>query len=373
MGACNTKTAESETRISGPLSADSINVTLKADPVVAEEATAAVEAETPAAPATCPYSSMAVTSPALAICPHLLPVAATPSAVREAGPASAWPRAGDNATLKPLSMKRSQECVADLLREHAAAIAELRAALADEPLLAQYDDLFVLRFVLSNGKSAEEPLRQTLRWRDANAEMLARAGRGEPHPKNKEMGFYSIADLIPTRTLSDEPVMVVRAGRSRVKTLMDKFTEEEVVDWLNYPKEWAFQICDEATRRTGRLVKMVTVVDMHSSRLSDNDKRFYKALGGASKDAEVYYPQLLSMTVPINTPSFLNILWVFAKRLLPKKTIEKMRLCGARDTLKQPATKCPWVTYNFAPEDLPDFLGGTAPPTEMLMRIPPVP
>ena len=85
-------------------------------------------------------------------------------------------------------------------------------------------------------------------------------------------GKLSIADLLPVSTLLDEPVLVVRTGRSDVRTLMDNYSEDEVVEYLNYSKETAFVRCDAATRRTRRLVKMITVLDMARGKLSDNDR-----------------------------------------------------------------------------------------------------
>ena len=161
-------------------------------------------------------------------------------------------------------------------------------------------------------------------------------------------------------SLADEPVQIIRAGKSNTRAWMNRFAAEHVVETMNFGKEQAFLRADAATRRTGRLVKMVTVIDMHSSRLSDNDNRFFKALGRASKESELFYPQLLEMTVAINVPSYMNLLWPIAKRIMPAKTLAKFRICGARDTMKESAAKCPFATTVFTPETLVTFLGGSA-------------
>ena len=290
--------------------------------------------------------------------------------------AADWPRADPHAILKTLAFSRAQPAIADLLAEHASAIAALRAAIADVPEFAagadatvKYDDVFLLRFILSNGAGTAETeaaVRSCIKWRAENAALLARAADGLPHPDMGEVNKFSYAELWTFASLADEPVQIIRAGKSNTHRWMDRFTADHVVETMNYQKEQAFLRADAATRRTGRLVKMVTVIDMHSSRLTDNDNRFFKALGRASKESELFYPQLLEMTVAINVPSYMNLLWPIAKRIMPAKTLAKFRICGARDTMKESAAKCPFATTVFTPETLVTFLGGSAASTDVL-------
>ena len=49
-----------------------------------------------------------------------------------------------------------------------------------------------------------------------------------------------------------------KAGKSNVKRLMDTYSADEVVQYMNFQKEEAFLLCDQATRRTRRLVKVAT-------------------------------------------------------------------------------------------------------------------
>ena len=70
--------------------------------------------------------------------------------------------------------------------------------------------------------------------------------------------------------------------------------------------------------------------------------------------------------VGINTPSYLNLIWPIAKRLMPAKTLAKFRLCSARDTTSESAVSCPFATTAFTPDALVNFLGGAAPSTDML-------
>lgn len=302
-------------------------------------------------PPECPYHHQMTGS---ATASEAAPAATTPAATTPApqtSPPTAWPRAEPNAKVKKLAFARVQASVDELLATHAAAVATLRAAVADDAHFATggtaktpYDDLWLLRFILSNGaKEAEKAVRATLKYRADNAAMLALAAEGQEHPQKEAMCQLSISEIWRHPTLADEPVQLIRAGKSNVKRLMDTYSADDVVQYMNFQKEQAFLLCDEATRRTRRIVKMVTVVDMHSSRFADNDNRFFKALGRASKDSELFYPQLLAITVGINVPSYLNLIWPIAKRLMPAKTLSKFRICSARDTVTQSAAQCPFA------------------------------
>ena len=382
-------------QIDTPLAVESVKVDLTPDStnVVNDEAkkcpvdreAALVAASLTGSAAQCPYHHGS-TAPAAS-------EVASPSAAPSGAPASAsgatlvvasaadWPRATSDVKRKTLALKRDQADVDALLEKHSAAVANLKAKIMADDLSAArftagtnaripYDDLWLLRFILSNGdgKDAEKAARATLEYREKHTDLLTRCANGEEHPMMGKMSKLSISEIWQSSTRIDEPVQLIRAGKSNVKKLMDTYHPDQVVEYMNYQKEQAFILCDDATRRTRRLVKMVTVVDMHSSRFADNDNRFFKTLGRASKDSELYYPQLLAITVGINVPSYLNLIWPIAKRLMPAKTLAKFRICGARDTVTQSAAGCPFATEVFTPETLVDFLGGAVPaPTTSIL------
>ena len=140
--------------------------------------------------------------------------------------AADWPRADPHAILKTLAFSRAQPAIADLLAEHASAIAALRAAIADVPEFAaganatvKYDDVFLLRFILSNGAGTAETeaaVRSCIKWRAENAALLARAADGLPHPDMGEVNKFSYAELWTFASLLDEPVKSFgRASRTR--------------------------------------------------------------------------------------------------------------------------------------------------------------
>ena len=76
--------------------------------------------------------------------------------------------------------------------------------------------------------------------------------------------------------------------------------------------------------RTQRL-RLVAMTRELACLQTDDRAAFFKALGRASKESELFYPQLLAITVGINVPSYLNLIWPIAKRLMPAKTLSKFR------------------------------------------------
>ena len=124
------------------------------------------------------------------------------------------------------------------------------------------------------------------------------------------------------------------------------------------------------TRRTGRLVKMITVIDMKDFRWSDFDQRFLNALGKAEKVGELCYPQLLGLAVVVNALAIMSMLWGLAERVLPAATREKVRFCASRDTEAETRGALPVCRARWAPDALCDFLGGRAAPTGMLGSTP---
>jgi hypothetical protein len=70
--------------------------------------------------------------------------------------------------------------------------------------------------------------------------------------------------------------------------VMSRVTQEQMVNKLLHTRERLFQICDAATRERRLLVKGITVNDLnHVSFFAGPDRKFIKAIGAASKLAEV--------------------------------------------------------------------------------------
>jgi hypothetical protein len=252
-----------------------------------------------------------------------------------------------------------------LLAEHAPRVRALRDALVAELGAGrvgdgtEYDDVWMLRFVLSNADDAEalSRARQTVEWRESKAEMLASARRGERLPRFARIETYVVSDY-HGRTKEGAPLYVIRAGLTNTVAMMNANPEDVVVDFLLYRKEIGHLMCDEITRRTRTLTKLVTVNDLnHVSLLNGTDRRFTAILGKVSKMSEIYYPQLLDRAVLINVPYVFGAIWSLVKLALSSRTRAKVAVCGAADARTGDVAKCPFAKH-LALDTVPSFIGG---------------
>ncbi|GBG24013.1 Phosphatidylinositol/phosphatidylcholine transfer protein SFH2 [Hondaea fermentalgiana] len=272
--------------------------------------------------------------------------------------------------------------VDDLLHEHGTQVEALRERVEDVLPASgvtedgvQVDELFLLRYVLSNRKKIEgaaDKVRETLAWRKENTDLLCMLRDGKPHPMEREISEFLLTGVVGS-LVGGEPISVVRMGLSDFRKLMHTYSVAEVAEYLMFEKERMFRICDAETRARGVLVKSITIIDFDSFSMfgSRFDNRFFSALGESSKRSSVYYPQLQVKTVAINTPSYYNMLHKTLGSVMPKSSMEKMVMCPARQTQTKSASACPFMKANEGVEAVPPFLGGTGalpisltPPTE---------
>ena len=143
---------------------------------------------------------------------------------------------------------------------------------------------------------------------------------------------------------------------------MNTLTSEEVTESMSIQKEAAFRQCDKATRESGYMTKMTSVIDLQGFKLFDGDKRFFKCLGAASKHSSQCYPQLLGKSVIINAPSYFSLLYAAYSVFQPKSALEKMVLCPGQTTWdKSAVATCPFIKRMNGAAEVPPFLGGTLP------------
>lgn len=256
----------------------------------------------------------------------------------------------------PPNLGAPPQSIDALLAEHAAAIAALRAALGAE-LPAHWDDLFLLRYVLSFAEAERAAaVRKALAWRAAHAALLAGAAAGAPPPHGAQLSPFQAAGLHGATSQGDS-LFVVRAGLSDVPGMVAAgVTTEMFVEWTIHFREICFLAADRETRARRRLVKSISLVDMRSASMGFTS-RFASAIGESSKLSEFLYPQLLRRTVLFNPPSFFSVLFAIVKPLLPAKSLEKTAVCPG--SLSKPsASACPFAAALFDVNALPTFLGG---------------
>ena len=222
----------------------------------------------------------------------------------------------------------------------------------------QYDDVWALRFVLSNADDAEalQSAKDTLEWRRDKREIIEAAAAGTKLERFAAMERLVTADY-HGYTTSGQPLYIIRAGTMNTAAMMDTIPTSEVVDFMMYRREIGFLKCDALTRSTRVLTKLVTVNDLnHVHNLTTVGTRFASVLRDASKLSEVMYPQLLDRAVLINVPYVFGALWGLIKTVISTTARSKVAICPG-NTLTGDISKCPFAKL-LDLNTLPSFLAG---------------
>ena len=260
-------------------------------------------------------------------------------------------------------------------------IGELRARMGaalpvQDPVGVQFDEVFLLRFVLSfkTADEAEPHLRNCVEWRMAN-ETILRAARANHvrdqaavdalMPRICGLAPFMSGKLHPKVTLLGGPVYVIRGCLSDDKALVRYMTEhgfDVLRDYMLLMRETSFTITDSETRRTGKMVKMQSWYDM-SGMAIQFDKRLMSEMGAVSKISESLFPQLLQAVVILNAPSIVRGMMSLARPFFSQRLLEKIHFCGSGSTSSHTAPKdaiqaCPIVSRLLAVDAVPSFLGG---------------
>jgi len=220
-------------------------------------------------------------------------------------------------------------------------------------------------------KKAEKAMRATIAWRIQHAELLAGIRNRTACPPYEALVSRYLVGEVHKQAADGSPIMIARTSVSSPRKLMDWLHEHgtspmghELLEYMTFEKEYAFSLCDRETRRTGRLVKMIGIIDFaHVSFWRASDRRFYNLMGKAASFTEDFYPQFLGFNVAVNPPSWFSVVFGIAKLVMPKKTAEKFRVCRGKPS-KHPYTACPFFSRLLPADSIPTFLGGKCTCTE---------
>ncbi|KAH9260447.1 hypothetical protein BASA81_001617 [Batrachochytrium salamandrivorans] len=267
-------------------------------------------------------------------------------------------------------MAAASTTVKELVAANVAGISQLRQENKEYDQVdigVPYDDLFVLRFLLSakgDTKVAGKKLKETLKWRVDNLVNLNLAG-AHNIPNRDIFSEYISGGVVGW--LGNDLVYCVRSGLGDSAALLSALSDEQVLQVLILTSEESFRLVDARTREVGTLCKLINIVDLYGFSLSRFSRKFGPVLGKSSHASNVYYPQLLRHAVFLNLPTMLRMMMSAFSALMPKETVEKQRLCsGKPHGGKQTAADCPFLKAKLGSGEaavklLPPFLGGTAP------------
>jgi len=295
---------------------------------------------------------------------------------------------------EPSDVVDERPLISDLLAEHFRTIEAVRdEILADEvgrflhskgSNAKRYDEIWILRFVLShkgNVKSATRAALDTMKFREKKKlnelgdirYRMVNVGIDPAYPeewKDKEWlpgqeFFASCCE--PNALIMYQPDMsrgvieLIDVGKVDSHAIA-KGMCDAVGDWSNfnlYSNESNFQVLDHVTRTTGRLTKLCRIFDMRNVGWNTVSFDYVRQDSTACKVVEDFYPQHLGMACIVNCPDWLARMWNMGKRMLPKRVAEKVAFLP--NMLKAGKTKDglkPILRY-ISIDDLPEKYGGT--------------
>lgn len=276
--------------------------------------------------------------------------------------------------------------ISDLLTEHSAAIKSVQEIIQADDAAQEicnkainserYDDIWILRFVLShkgNVKSASKAALRTIQFREEkkineigdirhrlqNLGDVIDAKRlsGEPLPGwelvNGLCGEYAALQTIPDHNRG--PILFCDVGQIDMDGLAEEMQEEAMTEYLIHLNEAYYQVLDGITRRTGRLTKLFKFIDMGNVQLRKMNRTYLKRDAAINKVLEDYYPQLLGAMVVVNGPGWLSAFWSMLRPFFPKRLVEKIDFLPSNRKSKKYLK--PVLRY-ISEEHLPERYGG---------------
>ena len=274
---------------------------------------------------------------------------------------------------EPVCPEDVRPSVKDLIQDHRTAIDELTRLVADHPLYEpqKHDDLFVLRYVLSHKKkmkAAVKALKHTLEFRAKHKldEKDIRDTLPHTYPSGPLREYWdlrcpgeSLICTLPDRqrgsVLFLDPGMMV-PGTS------NQMTKEVWSEAFYKSQEWGFQWLDYVTRTTGRLTKQTRLMNLEHVGFKSTHRKDIKWDGAIMNEMEDVYPQMLGAIYCCNAPTIINVLWGIAKKIMPKRVVEKFNIV---DPEKNPHDRDAILQY-ISVSALPTMFGGenTIPPSQ---------
>ncbi len=251
---------------------------------------------------------------------------------------------------QPQDVHDDRPFISDLLKENSSEIEAVRTIIQDDDLYSKgdnsirYDDIWILRYVLSHKKNVESASKAaiaTMHFREERR--LNELGDIRYKVPSKRVPaatqFPSVA-LFNKFIKSDDSVLHTLPDKDRgvvsyckicdidQHKIAEEMTVEDLANVYIYYNESVFQVQDQITRRTGRLTKVLRVLDFDGLPLRSISATYIKTDTKASRSLQHYYPQLLGAVYNMNCPYFLSKTWEVFKPFFPTSIAEKMNFFG---------------------------------------------
>lgn len=299
-------------------------------------------------------------------------------------------------TITPVTMKLTgsdaksldnRPLVKDLIEKHSKVIEGVREVIQKDKECFElynkgdnqkrYDDIWILRFVLSHKgsvKSASKAALKTIKFREEKK--LNELGDIRHRITNLGVANETTIEPLPgaevferycgeNTNLMTQPdrnrgiVLYCDVGQIDQTGLAENISEEEMTETILYANEAVHQVVDDVTRRTGLLTKQLKIIDMGNVYLRQMDRAYLKRDAASSKKLEDYYPQLLGAMYIYNSPTWVSVLWSALRPFFPKRVAEKVDILPSlTKILKSKETHLKCVFGFVSEENLPERFGG---------------
>ena len=134
--------------------------------------------------------------------------------------------------------------------------------------------------------------------------------------------------------------------------------DKKTLNRLTYNNESMFQVVDSVTRSTGRLTKLLRIIDMNNTRLRKISYKYTKQDAAAAKVMEDFYPQLLGMVCAVNCPGWLDHMWNILCPLFPSRVVKKWHFLPSVANMKKSKEDLKPILRYVSQENLPNTYEG---------------
>mmetsp|Transcript_10030 Transcript_10030/g.11130 ORF Transcript_10030/g.11130 Transcript_10030/m.11130 type:complete len:307 (-) Transcript_10030:217-1137(-) len=266
--------------------------------------------------------------------------------------------------------------ISDLLKEYSSEIESVRNIIQDDNLYnkgdnsTRYDDIWILRFLLSHKKNVEKAAKAAIKTMHYREEMKLNELGDIRHRTGSITGPTSIqfpmvvkyqsfcknpSDIINTLPNKDRGIVTyLNIGGVNTKKLAKEMSVEDIQEAYMYSNECTFQVLDEVTRRTGKLTKWLKILDCDGLYFTDLSMKYVQKDGAANKASDCFYPQLLGAMLIVNSPSWAQNIWKVIRPFFPVRVVEKINFFGSDIN---PEDKKHFLRY-ISEESLPEKYGG---------------
>ena len=232
-----------------------------------------------------------------------------------------------------------------------------------------YDDLFLLRYILSkknNLKKAEEAIRICCKWR-ADPEIREQVlkpvadNTWTEAPVYKSFCKHMVFGVLGSQ-VDGGILFYLRDGLGEPNAVFESLSRNEFLKIGFQSREYVYRWCDTETRRLGRFVKAMFIIDMNKVKLSQMpDSRVQKCYAELGEFSENNNPQMVDKYLIVNAPSFIPWFIKIIGPLFPRSMMEKFDIFPSTPNLGESEFGKTWINLEY----LPDYLGGTFPTKDL--------